>query len=224
MLEIRDSGTNLTIFIAASVKHSGDTSGGGHLSAPKLQKTGHSHSSDVKKTLARQRSGHDVHSNKEYKDRDYRTSNVKDRDYRDLDYRDKRMPESRHGGNHVDPAKSQDRDYRSTNSAHETRQGIGRQNSESAASHGKARTYGDKHSESNSRCEVDDTGREERSKSSSSTPLSSQDVSKAGKLLEVVSFCCRAIVRVLIIKFSCCVGSFLKYGTEWFGKCKDAER
>lgn len=139
------------------------------------------HNADVKKLQSRQRLSHDGHSNKEFRDRDYRTSNsnVKDRDYRDLDYRDKRQAEARHG-DALKSHQTQDRDYRSANSNHETRH---RLIDESTSSHGKSHTEKSVDVDVRGDNADHETPRDERMKSSSSTPLSLQDVSKAGKPL-----------------------------------------
>lgn len=170
----------------ASLKHSNDTSSGGHHTSVKSYK-GHVHNADAKKLQGRQRLSHDGHSNKEFRDRDYRTSNsnVKDRDYRDLDYRDKtRQSEARHA-DLLKSHQTQDRDYRSANCNHETRHGHHKQIDESISSHGKSHT--DKNVDMDVRGDNvehrdNELSKDERMKSNSSTPMSSQDVSKAASM------------------------------------------
>lgn len=173
------------------MKHSNDTSSGSHHTSVKSYK-GHVHNAEAKKLQARQRLSHDGHSNKEFRDRDYRTSNsnVKDRDYRDLDYRDRRQSDARI----TDVVKShstQDRDYRSANSNHETRHGH-KQTDESMTSHGRSQTLNNKNLDmdvrgNNVEHRDHESSKDERMKSNSSTPMSSQDVSKAGEAL--LNFC-----------------------------------
>lgn len=187
----------------AGLKHPNDASVGSHHTGLKQHKTAHAHGADARKSQtqqhARHRTNHESHSSKEYKDRDYRTtnssssSNAKDRDYRDLDYRDKRSSDSHQSINLVDSSRSQqmqDRDYRSSSS--DNRHAVSRQFSETGTLHG--RDHNGKHvslldnAQSHSEMANSKDGelsKDERSKSSSGTPASSQDAPKAvGPLAE----------------------------------------
>ncbi|XP_039266521.2 uncharacterized protein LOC120341967 [Styela clava] len=175
-----------------SNKHSTDGSGSSscgnaHHAALKQHKS----YSDAKKLQMQQRSRTN-HESEGSKDRDYRTTNsstAKDRDYRDIDYRDTRL------SNNIE-SRSQDRDYRSS-VHHNSKPNLQRQSSSQnmRSSSQSIKEYNGKNismpndvhlSRSESRTDHKDSynidGRDDRPRSSNSTPRSATDIARRDTL------------------------------------------